>query len=248
MKKLLLFLTVLTFGISFSSCLKMDNTFTDPYNIVYIGEYSSTIKYGKTQTGKLITSNEMQTMENKSMHLLSYTWDEKKNGTTTVGAATAFEVDIIGKKAITKTFLYPGSHSEKSDLFKKTANPVRDEFGIYFDDVWVFDYAFEAIEGQHSTVSFFLREEDNSEESNINSKKTVKVDIHLSIDGTPREGVKEKKLMGDLVAVDLSDIRRRFVNESKKDVEIKFYYYDEEGAEPAEIKGAKMIYVEENKQ
>lgn len=226
-----------------SSCLKMDNTFTDPYNIVYINEYNYATKYGKTQTGKLIINDEIQSMENKSMHLISYSWDEKKNDITNIGAATAYNVDIIGKKPITKTFLYTGSHSEESDLFKDIAPPVRDEYGIYFDDIWVFEYAFEAIEGQHSNVSFFLREGESTEDSNINSKKTVKVDIHLSVDGTPKEGATEKKLMADLVAVDLSTIRGRYVTESNKEIEVQFYYYNKADSEPIAMQKAKMLYV-----
>lgn len=242
MKKLFLFLTVLTFGVSFSSCLKMDNSFTDPYNIVYINEYEFMTKFGKTQTGKLIVNDAIQKMENKSMHLISYSWDEKKNTTSSIGAATAFNVDIIGQKSIAMTSLYTGSHSSESDLFTKVATPVRDEYGIYFDDLWVFEYAFEAIEGQTSSVRFYQRDEDNND--NSNSKKIIKVDVHLSVSGTPGEG-KEKKMMGDIVAVDLSRIRSQYVSKTNEEVEIQFFYQAEKDKDPELIKGTKMKYAGE---
>ena len=111
MKKLFLFLTVLAFGVSFSSCLKMDNSFTDPLNLVYINEHNGAI-YGKTQGGRLITNPKFQLMDINSLHLMSYNWDEKQHGTSNIGAATVFNVQLIEEIPITYKDRIEGSVSK----------------------------------------------------------------------------------------------------------------------------------------
>ena len=76
MKKLFLFLSVITFGLTLSSCLGSGNSNFTESSIVYIKQYNG-IVYGRTLSGNAITSAKIKMMQPGTFKAFTYTWDEE---------------------------------------------------------------------------------------------------------------------------------------------------------------------------
>ncbi len=222
MKKLFLFLTVLTFGISLSSCLSVGSQNFTETSIVYIDNHGFTT-YGKTLSGRGITNDRIRLMESKTFKIISYSWEEEM-GMTELDGTTLYNVAIAGDPIdLPQTRLVTGQvEFPKGVGFNEVKAPAYDNYGVYFDDFWLFEYSYKAKEGQKPSVSFFQRQSDSS------TPDIIEVDIRLSLVGEAKDGADEK-LYGDLVAVDMQQIRQQFLGPSNSSVKLKFYYYEKEG-------------------
>ena len=233
MKKLLLFFTVITLGLSMTSCLEGGSqNFNEAY-IVYISQYQGTV-YGKTLNGRLITSDKMMLMQPGTFKYFNYSWDESY-GFTTIGDMSAYKV-MIGNDIIdvSQSYATPSiAPEEKPDVrFENIKAPLYDELGQYFDDFWLFEFSYKGVEGETPNLTFYIR--DNDESSN-----SINVDIRLTKTGQGKEGATEKTFT-DVTAVNMSYIRQAYLSSSTNEVEIKFYYYVSGNEEPISSQTYKM--------
>lgn len=233
-KNLFLFLTVIAFGLGLSSCLSGGSQHFAEVAIVYIDthETGGFTTYGKTHTGKAITSTKIKLMQPNTFKLFYYAWDEE-NGFTELGdAGNLFNVQMgeeVKDIAGTRLNTYASAPEEdKGSLFEEIAAPIYSARGDWFDDFWVFQYNYKAKEDEKPSVSFFLRQ--NEEEDN----KKLKVDIRLNITGNPKEGASEK-VYSEIVAVNMNEIRQNYLS-SQDEVAIEFYYHKEKDKDPILLK------------
>ena len=237
-KNLFLFLTVIAFGLGLSSCLSGGSQHFAEVAIVYIDthEAGGFTTYGKTHTGKAITSTQIKLMQPNTFKLFYYAWDEE-NGFTDLGEeGSLFNVqmgDEVKDIAGTRLNTYASAPEEdKGSLFEEIAAPIYSARGDWFDDFWVFQYNYKAKEDEKPSVSFFLRQNDEEEEN-----KNLKVDIRLNITGEPKEGASEK-VYSEIVAVNMEEIRHTYLSsqEGKEEISIEFYYHNEEDKDPILLK------------
>ncbi len=203
MKKLLLFITVALLGVSMSSCLDMGSQQFNDRSIVYISQYQGRI-YGKTLSGRVITSDKMQIMSPRSFKLFSFSWDESY-GYTPIGDLQANNVVITGDEidiASTELWDIPADSETAEYKFKQILSPAHDPYGKYFDDFWLFEYHYRALEGEKYTLEFYTREYDESE-------KMLLVDIRLFRTEVGKENASEKDFF-NIMAVDMGQLRRKY--------------------------------------
>lgn len=224
MKKLLLFFTTITLGLSLTSCLDGGSQNFSETAIVYIDQHSIQT-YGKALNGRgLIISQKIQLMDPNNFYIFSYSWNEE-SGYTAIGDASAYNVNVISEEIkLQKTGLsqIPAPAETPTVKFKEIAEPIRDEEGKYIDDNWLFPYSYMGKEGETPSASFFKRE-GNSEKPNL-----VEIDIRLTKTG---EGKGNDKVFTNYVGVDMSLLRQNYMG-ANNEIEIKFYYYVDGKDEP----------------
>lgn len=223
MRKLFLFLTVLTFGITLSSCLSVGNQNFAETSIVYIDSHGFTT-YGKTLSGRAIYNDQISIMSPRTFKVMNYSWDEEY-GVQDMDGVTLYKVVTTGDVIdLSQTELITGiSNIERGATLKEIKQPVYDKHGVYFDDFWLFEYTYEGKEGQKPRLSFFLRE--NSQDENIKE-----IDIRLNLHGEAKEGA-ETRTYSDVIAVDMKLIRSMFLGPSNQNVRLKFFYFDDDTSE-----------------
>lgn len=226
MKKLLLFFTTITLGLSLTSCLDGGSQNFSETAIVYIDQHSIQT-YGKALNGRgLIISQKIQLMEPKNFYIFSYSWNEESEYTA-IGDASAYNVNVISEEIkLQKTWLSPTPAPAETPTvkFKEIAEPIRDEEGKYIDDNWLFPYSYMGKEGETPSASFFKRE-GNSEKPNL-----VEIDIRLTKTG---EGKGDERQLTNYVGVDLNHLRQNYITQGgSNEIEIKFYYYVDGKDEP----------------
>lgn len=222
MRKLILFFIAVSLGLTMTSCLDEGSQNFSESSIVYIAMDQNLI-YGKTLTGRVITSDKMQMMQPGTFKFFSYSWEESY-GYTPFGEVNVYNVvptgDVID---ISKTYLQmvPVTEVTPNVYFKDIKRPVYDENGVYLDDYWLFEYSYMGKEGETPIVSFHKR---SSTEQNPDP---IEIDVRLAKTGTPKDGASEK-LFTDVVAVDMAQLRHMYggtSTSSTKDLRIKFWYY-----------------------
>ncbi|MDO5522570.1 MAG: hypothetical protein Q4G48_00825 [Bacteroidia bacterium] len=218
MRKLILLFIAVSFGLTMTSCLDGNQNFSES-DIVYIDQQGSAI-YGKTLSNRrLITSNQMILMDPGTFKFFHYSWEEE-NGYTQIGDVNVNNVVIQGDPVdIAKTYLQTNPVMEVEDpaRFNEIREPIRDPEGVYFGDLWLFEYSYMGKEGETPVVTFNKRNSDEQYPDN------VEIDIRLAKTGTPKEGAAERQ-MGDLISVDMRALRQMYAGQNK-DVNIKFFYY-----------------------
>ena len=76
MKKFFLSMSVLVVTLFMSSCLGLGSRNYSESSVVYI-DTESGVNYGKTLTGRLITSDKIQEMIPQTFKFFAYSWDEE---------------------------------------------------------------------------------------------------------------------------------------------------------------------------
>lgn len=235
MKKLLLFFTAITLGLSLTSCLDGGSqNFTEP-SFVYIDQYQMTT-YGKALNGRgLIYSDNpsFQMLEAKTFNFLTYSWEEE-SGYKAIGENNAFNVAVaseiikIPKKDLIST---PVSEETPETRFSKIDEVVHDPTGVVFDDNWLIQYTYMAKEDEKTSVEFYLRASEDE------SPEVVDVDLRLIKTGTPKEGATDK-LHTNYITVDMAYLRMRYLNQSDQEIKVKFHYYVEGSDTPSTVENS----------
>ncbi len=222
MRKLILFFIAVSLGLTMTSCLDEGSQNFSESSIVYIAMDQGLV-YGKTLTGRVITSDKIDMMVPGTFKFLSYSWEESY-GYTSLGEVSVYNVITSGEVIdISQTYLQMAPVTEVTPKldFKDIKRPVYDENGIYLDDYWLFEYSYMGKEGETPIVSFYKR---SSTEQNPDP---VEIDVRLVKTGTPKDGASEK-LYTDVIAVDMRQLRQMYggtSTTSTKDLRIKFWYY-----------------------
>ncbi len=252
MKKLFLFLSVITFGLTLSSCLGSGNSNFTESSIVYIKQYNG-IVYGRTLSGNAITSAKIKMMQPGTFKAFTYTWDEEY-GFADTGSENAriYNVVILGdaqdidNRALT---LQPVSENQGAAI-KQIAGIQYDTNGAYLDDYMLFNYALEHKEGEKFDISFHLRATEQE------SPETLTVDIRFNLVEEAKENAKEETTV-DIIAVNMKYIRDNFLENKNSEVKIEFLYYNKigEDSNPVKVQNAftsstefKMINSGDNNQ
>lgn len=232
MKKLFLFLSVITFGLALTSCLKGDGQQFNEVSIVYIDSKESII-YGKTLTGRPITSDKIRLMEPRTFQVLAYSWHED-NGYTPLGSTGSNIYNVVVSDQgdeIKKTYLTPTqvTPDERGSKLTNLELYYAYEYGTYIDDYWLLAYYFKAKEGQKPELSFYIRD------SYKERPETVEIDVRLNLIGEAT-GTSDKDY-SNLIAVDMKYIRNVIMSESKEERQkIKFYFFDSDSETPTSTK------------
>lgn len=237
MRKLILFFTAISLGFAMTSCLDGGSQNFTESSVVYIA-MDQNLVYGKTLTGRLITSDNIKMMTPGKFKFLSYSWDESY-GYTALGSASVYNVvssaDAID---ITPTVLQmvPVSESTPNLPLKELKDPAYDPKGEYIDDFWLFQYSYMGKEGEIPVVTFHKR---NSTEENPDP---VQIDVRFSKTGEPKAGATEK-MVTDIIAVNMLPLRLMYEGSSStvtKDLRVKFYYNLDGRTEPVETQTYTM--------
>lgn len=221
MRKLILFFTVIAFGLTMTSCLNTGSQNFAETSVVYIAMDNGVV-YGRTLRGKIITSDKIRMMEPGTFKLFNYSWEESY-GYTTLGEVNIFNVVIAGEVLdINKTHLnmMPVTEAEPIVYFDALKNPIYNQEGVYFDDFWLFEYNFKAKKGESTLVTFNKRAPGENAD-------VIEVDVRLKKLGTPDSGASDVESV-NIVAVDMKQLRQMHEGTSTtstKDIQVKFYYY-----------------------
>ena len=149
MRKLILFFIVVSFGPTMTSCLDEGSQNFSESSIVYIAMDQNLI-YGKTLTGRVITSSEIKMMELGTFKFFAYSWDESY-GYTTLGSASVHNVVVTGEVGELNTSVLrtvPVTETTPNIPLKELKEPAYDPEGVYFDDYWLFQFSYMGKEGE----------------------------------------------------------------------------------------------------
>lgn len=229
MKKLLLFITVALLSVSMSSCLDMGSQKYNETSIVYISQHQGRM-YGKTLSGRIITSEKMQIMPPRSFKIFHFSWDESY-GYTQIGEAQADNVIIAGEPIdLPSTVVMDITAPEEAPEYRFSGilSPAHDPYGKFFDDFWLFEYKHEALEGERFNLEFYTRDYSAGE-------NTVSIEIRLNRIAPAEENAVKKEYV-NIVAADLGSLRSRYLGPSNEELKIKFYYHIDGNDEPMVIK------------
>ncbi len=226
MKKVILFLSIIGTTFLMTSCLgETSNNYAEP-GFVYIAETPVTT-YGRTHTGRFITSTGMQMMMPGTIQFFSYSWDEEYGTVQVADNVYADNVVITGDNPVEidiKT-LWPGSvpEDEDPDKFVEVAAPFFVNDQVYFGDNWLIQYAYESKKGEEANLEFYIREEPDD---NVD----VTIDIRLVITGEPESGASTTSTT-DITALDMSPVRN-VATDNPNEIRINFHYYLKDRTEP----------------
>ena len=252
MKKLFLFLTVLVFGITLSSCLSNGGKQYAETSFVYVTSDYNQI-YGRTNTMTGITSEQIRNMNEGDFKLFYWEWDEDDLGTRPLGQGQLLNVRIASDiKDINKTTVNPLQNpyddEDRGTLFKDMKAPLYSSDGTWFADYWVFQYTYEKVEGQEPVVTFYQREFDEDED--LINPSLIEVDVRLTVTGEAKDDA-SKKVTTDAVVVDMRQFRSYYLRTKGDKIKFKFHYYNNENGDAVTIKHDKgdiweMIYLDNN--
>ncbi|MDD2247284.1 MULTISPECIES: hypothetical protein [Proteiniphilum] len=224
MKKTNLFLAIIGMTLLLTSCLGDGNSNYSEASVAYIAMDNASSKiYGRTLTGRLITSAQMQGMTPGTFQFLRYSWEEEY-GEEKIGDKYADKVVISGDpKLISRADLIMADPPvvETPDKFLAIDPPYYAADEIYLGDHWLFQYAYEYKKGQTVSLEFYKI---NKEGANDDE---VFIEIHLVIDGTPEAGASTTS-GSDIIALNMAPIRAMYEGTSQtntKDIKIQFRYY-----------------------
>lgn len=226
MKKLILLFSIVLLTVTFTSCLEAGSRSYTESAYVYIAMDDSGLIYGRTSTGRYITSNEMKSMMPGSFKFLAYNYDEV-NGVETIGNYTADKVTIVPNATLDIPIqqVINVSAPEKTASFVAMSNPFYFNDPISFADHWIFEYAYKHSDGDKPVINFYKRD------SQPNSNEVV---FDVRITGVSSTGTTTK---ANAVALNMASIRKMYEGTSTtstKDIHVKFFYYEEGKTEPTE--------------
>jgi hypothetical protein len=222
MKKVILFLSVIGMSLLMTSCLGEGSRNYSETSVAYIAMENGLI-YGRTLTGRFISSTQMQSMVPGTFKFMNYSWEEEY-GTTPLGNYSVDNVVVSGNILdISRTSLYmtDAPEDDTPDHFLGINPPMYAADEIYLGDHWLFEYAYEAKKGESARVDFYLR--DDADESS----DEIVIDIRLSITGTPEAGASTTQI-SDIVALNMAQLRAMYEGSSStstKELKIRFKYY-----------------------
>lgn len=226
MKKLILLVSIVILATGMTSCLDEGSRNYSENGYVYIAMDDSGLIYGRTSTGRFITSNGIKMMMPGEFKFLSYSFEEA-NGTVALENFSVDNVTVSSNEiSIPKTTINLTAAPEANTAtFVALGHPIYGSDPVYFGDYWIFEYAYKHAEGEKPLVRFYKREntEPNSRE--------VKIDVRIS--GISSTGTTK----AEAIALNMAPIRARYEGTSAtstKDVNVKFYYYQEGKTEPTE--------------
>lgn len=233
MKKLILFLSVISFALLVTSCIdEGGNNYTDS-TYVYIDMSDNGVMYGKTISPytnmRFITNPNMTAMIPGEIKVMSYSWDEEY-GTTALSISgetvQADNVRLAGESFELKIepliMDIEAPEVEEPKKFLEIAAPLYADNKEFMNDNWIVQYAYEAGKDQIANVEFYKREGETIVGNNI----IIAVDVHLTLTG-PSEGTAlEPK--ASAIALNMSQLRAEYEessDSSTKNLKVEFYYY-----------------------
>ena len=214
-----------------TSCLEEGSRNYDETSVAYMAtDMTGGRVYGRTLTGKFITSSEMQLMMPGSFQFLRYSWTEEYGTTpirlssTSTEVAHADNVVIAGDPVeIDRVSLRMDQDLPETETpvkFLAIDSPIYATDEIYLGDYWLFQYAYEAKKGESANVNFYLIDNPDAGANEI----TIVID--LAIGGEPEGTSVTSKT--DLIALNMSALRARYEGSSTtntKELKITFKYY-----------------------
>lgn len=211
----------------FSSCLEDGGRNYEENTVVYLASDGFIGRiYGRTLSGRLITSNEMQLMQPGTFKLLRYSWVEEY-GYTPIGLdMQADNVVLVGDPiSISSVNLRVNQQAPQVETpvpFVDVASPVYADDAVYLGDHWLFQYAYDIKKGQNAHVNFYyMPEEGDATDNKLN------IYIDLTITGEPESGASTTTAT-DIIAVNMSDLRAMYEgtsSSSTKSLTITFKYH-----------------------
>lgn len=225
MRKSILWMCMIGVTLFMTSCLKEGTRDYTDASITYIAQdNSSGVVYGRTLTGRLITSDAMQLMFPGSFQFLRYSWTEEY-GTKLIENIQVDNVMITGDPVeISRVALRMNQEPpvvETPLKFVAIDQPVFAADHIYLGDHWLFQYAYEAKKGETPVVNFYYKDDEEAPENEIT------IDVVLSITGEPDAG-SSTTTKTEILALNMSQLRAAFEGSSAtttKDLKITFQYY-----------------------
>lgn len=225
-KTTLLLLGIIGMTLLLTSCLEGGSRNYDENSVVYLAmDNTSGRIYGKTISGRLITSAGMQLMMPGSFQFLRYSWTEEYGYTTIENSLQADNVTIVGDPIqISRVPLRMNQQPPQVETplkFVGIDSPVYAEDKAYLGDHWLFQYAYEIKKGQTASVNFYYMEDEEASENDI----TIVID--LTITGEPDAGA-STTTKTDIIALDMSQLRDMYEGSSTtttKELKITFQYY-----------------------
>ncbi len=243
MKKMNLLMSALAVTLLMTSCLGDGNRNYTEKSVVYIDkDPASVTMYGKTLTGRLITSNGMQLMDEGSFKIFTYSWDEAY-GTTLIGQTPVDNV-VIGDDPVDvdRTVLKMSElpDDDDTDLFLAVDKPYYVNHKTYLGDYWLFQYAYEAGKDDEAEVEFYLVNDSNPDDDE------VLIEIRLDIDKESETGA-SVTTKTDIVAVNMRPLRSYFegLGQSKRELKISFQYYQKDRTDPVKLDATCTLTVGE---
>lgn len=225
-KRTLLLLGIISMTLLLTSCLEEGSRNYDENSVVYLASDNTTGRvYGRTISGRLITSTSMQLMLPGSFQFLRYSWTEEYGYTTIENSLQADNVALVGDPVqISKLPLRINQQPPQVETpvkFLGVQSPVYADDKIYLGDHWLFQYACEIKKGQTASVNFYNVEDEEASENDI----TIVID--LTISGVPDAGA-STTTKTDIIALDMSQLRAMYEGTSTtttKELKITFQYY-----------------------
>jgi len=224
MKKMILLWTVLGVTLLMTSCLGEGSRNYAESSVAYIAQDDISFAiYGKTLTGRIITSQQMQMMQPGTFKFLTYSWEEEY-GQTKMGEFYLDNVVISGDPVdLNRTTLQmmDGPVQEVPVKFLAIDPPYYFNDENYLGDHWLFEFAYEAKKGESAVVSFYKIGDPEA----VNNE--IKIDIHLAIEGTPEAGSSVTSRT-DIIALNMAPLRAAYEGASQtttKELKITFRYY-----------------------
>ncbi len=241
MKKFFLSMSVLVVTLFMSSCLGLGSRNYSESSVVYI-DTESGVNYGKTLTGRLITSDKIQEMMPQTFKFFAYSWDEEY-GTTSISGTPVDKVVISGDPVdVGSAFLTLAEppQEEEPDKFVDIDDPYYANNKLYFDDHWLFQYAYEGRKEDAAEVTLYLVEESAQYDDD-----EVLIEIRLDVVEGPGTGSLTKKT--EIVAVDMGPLRAYYEAQSqnKRDLKIRFQFHKKGSTVPVKLGGINMLTIGE---
>ena len=225
MKKNYILLSILGLVLFLSSCLKEGMRNYSEEAIVYIASEEGVV-FGKTLTGRGITSSQMQQMTPGTFWFISYSWEEE-NGITTIGQGMVDNVVVNGDpkeiKSTTVILRAPESDEDPNYLLD-LGQPFFVNDRHMLGDNWLFRYAYEIRSGEEADLQFFIELNEDADPNDI----TLMVKLDITGQSESNATLKTET---DVVAVNMSPLRAYFERQSKdeQDLRIKIKF-DKKGS------------------
>ena len=234
MKKILLFLCVISVVAMMTSCLRRSDGY-DEWGFVFIAQSENGMKYGRTANGRAITNNHIQAGEIISGEQITYLdvgnffffrymWNEETDGRTSLGESRGYadnanivsQVIPINRVILNLTPAPEGAPEERFYRFSHSVIGFPEAWR--WNDHWIVGFQYIGGVGMPE-VTFYKR---GYEIRN----NTTYIEIDVRISNIPQVTPPQQTIRGghDL-ALDMSDIRRGFQQETDRNMRIRFHYY-----------------------
>lgn len=226
MKKLLLFLSVITVVALMTSCIERNNSYNDR-DLVYIAVSENGVLHGRT-TGRIITSRNIRqglptadgvVFEPGNFYIFSFHWEEA-NGRVALGENVAADSVTITSPVIevpsASLTMSPPEDLPNMQSFVSILQPWFERDAFWWGDNWIFSFLYRGGVNPPE-LEFFKR--DNPENSD-----NIDIDIRIPTSSTgtnpqDREGI---------VAVNMSELRSKYQLEDRdRMLNIRFHFYQE---------------------